>query len=494
MRQNLNKKNGRMSRVLVYKLFIDGSFSDSSDMGTYEIFNPATGALVDTVARGTVEDARRAIDAAEAAVYKQGHASQPANIQRILLATSELVRQSEAELARLLTLEQGKTLTESLGEIRFFAHTLEYYAGVRLRGARVNISDPSKLAVVEKEPMGVVAAIVPWNNPILLMGAKVSAALSAGNSIVVKPASSTPIATLKSAELFARAGLPPGMLNFVTGSGATVGEEMVTNKKTYKVSFTGETETGKRIMRLASSQLKRVTLELGGSNPIIITDDADLDAAVNATAMGRFRNAGQGCMCVKRAYVFESVAQRFLEKLVARTKTISVGDGMQKETTMGPVHSSAQRQTVSEQVDDSVSDGGTVILGGTEPKDEALKNGYFYMPTLMTEMDPSSRVVVEEVFGPALPIVTVKDMNEAIERSNDSVYGLGAFVWTKDLEKAKAAARELKAGTVLINAPYGAGGWEIEVPMGGYKWSGIGREYGIEGLESYSETKTVIFG
>jgi acyl-CoA reductase-like NAD-dependent aldehyde dehydrogenase len=479
---------------LAYKLFIDGTFSDSSSGETYDIFNPANGSLVDSVARGTVEDAKRAIDAAEEALHKQQHGSQPANISRVLISASELVRQSEGELARLLTLEQGKTLQESLGEIRFFAHTLEYYAGLRLRGSRVNISDPSKLAIVEKEPIGVVAAIVPWNNPILLMGAKVSAALIAGNSIVVKPASSTPIATLKSAELFVKAGLPPGMLNFITGSGETVGEELVTNNKTHKVSFTGETETGKRIMRLASSQLKRVTLELGGSNPVIIADDADLDAASLATSMGRFRNAGQGCMCVKRAYVFESVAQKFLDKLVSRAQGIRVGDGMQQGSTMGPVHSKTQRQTVSEQVDDSVSRGGKLLLGGSEPKDEVLRNGYFYMPTIMTDVEATSKMVVEEVFGPALPIITVRDMGEAIEKANDSVFGLGAFVWTRDLEKAKVAARELKAGTVLINAPYGAGGWEIEVPMGGYKQSGIGREYGIEGLESYSETKTVIFG
>ena len=355
--------------------------------------------------------------------------------------------------------------------------------------------DPSKLAVVEKEAMGVVAAIVPWNNPILLMGAKVSAALSAGNAIVVKPASSTPIATLRSAELFSRAGLPAGMLNFVTGSGETVGEELVTNKKTHKVSFTGETETGKRIMRLASSRLKRVTLELGGSNPVIVTDDADWRrprsrppwAGSGTRDRGACRQAGLR-LRVGRP---EVPGHASLE-----AQSIKVGDGMQQGSTMGPVHSEAQRQTVSDQVDDSVSRGGKLLLGRSEPGDEAHSGGHFYMPTLMTDVDLTSRMVVEEVFGPALPIIIVRDMNEAIEKANDSIYGLGAFVWTRDLEKAKEAARELKAGTVLINAPYGAGGLRgIEVPMGGYKQSGIGREYGIEGLESYSEkTKTVIFG
>ena len=479
---------------MTYKLFVNGGFADGSTGETYDVLNPADGQIVASVARGTVEDAKRAVDAAEEALERQRREAVPASISRILQVTSDLVRQNENELAKLLTLEQGKTLPESLGEIRFFAHTLEYYAGLKLRGSQVNISDTSKLAVVEREPVGVVAAIVPWNNPILLMGAKVAAALAAGNSIVVKPASTTPLATLKSAELFVKAGLPAGLLNFVTGSGGTVGEELVTNKKTQKVSFTGETATGKRVMELASSQLKRVTLELGGSNPIIICDDADLDAAAAATSMGRFRNAGQGCMCVKRAYVLESVAAKFTERLVARARSIRVGDGMKPESTMGPVHSRAQREKVEEQVNETVDGGGKLLLGGSEPGEDGLKNGYFYMPTLVADADPSSKMVAEEVFGPALPIVTVKSIEEAIERANDSVYGLGAFVWTRDLGRAKVAARQLRAGTVLINSVYGAGGWEIEVPMGGFKQSGIGREYGIEGLESYSETKTVIFG
>jgi succinate-semialdehyde dehydrogenase/glutarate-semialdehyde dehydrogenase len=479
---------------LSYRLFINGVFSDSSNGETYEVFNPASGASVATVARGTVEDAKRAVDAAHDALAKQRRETAPANIARILQMTCDLVRQNESELAKLLTLEQGKTLPESLGEIRFFAHTLEYYAGLKLRGSRVNISDTSKLAVVEKEPVGVVAAIVPWNNPILLMGAKVAAALAAGNAIVVKPASSTPVSTLKSAELFSKAGLPNGLLNFVTGPGQTVGEELITNKKTQKVSFTGETDTGKHIMQLASAQLKRVTLELGGSNPIIIADDADLDAAVMATAGGRFRNAGQGCMCVKRTYVFESVADKFTEKLVARAKMIKVGDGMNPDSTMGPVHSRGQWEKVSEQVSETVGRGAKLLLGGSQPDEEALRKGHFYSPTIVTDADQDSKMLAEEVFGPALPILVVKDMSEAIEKANDSVFGLGAFVWTRDLASAKAAAKELKAGTVLINSVYGAGGWEIEVPMGGFKQSGMGREYGVEGLESYSETKTVIFG
>lgn len=483
-----------MKDRLTYKLFIDGAFSEGSSEESYQVLNPANGTPVDTVARGTVEDAKRAIDAADEALTRQRREAVPANISRILSVASELVRQQENELAKLLTLEQGKTYVESLGEIRFFAHTLEYYAGLKLRGSRVNISDATKLAVVEKEPVGVVGAIVPWNNPILLMGAKVAASLAAGNAIVVKPASTTPIATLKSAELFSKAGLPRGLLNFVTGPGPSVGEELVTNKKTAKVSFTGETETGKRIMQLASSGLKRVTLELGGSNPTIIADDADLDAAAAATTGGRFRNAGQGCMCVKRAYVFESVADRFIEKLVARAQSIKVGDGMQTDSTMGPVHSRGQRQKVEEQVEQTLGRGGKLLIGGTEPRDDRTKDGFFYMPTIVSDADSSSRMLAEEVFGPALPVVRVKNMEDAIERANDSVFGLGAFVWTRDLGRAKVAAKELKAGTVLVNSLYGAGGWEIEVPMGGFKQSGLGREYGVEGLESYSETKTVIFG
>lgn len=475
-----------------FKQFINGEFVDSSSGDEYEVTNPANGKVVDRVARGNVGDARAAIDFASDALKKERVSK--TNISRILAVVSGLIRDHETELATLMTLEQGKTLVESRGEIKFFAHTMEYYAGLKARGSQVQISDPTKLAVVEKEPIGVVGAIVPWNNPILLMGAKVAASLAAGNAIVVKPASTTPLSTLKSMELFKQAGLPAGLLNVVTGSGPVVGEELVRNPKTRKVSFTGETATGKRIMELASAQLKRVTLELGGSNPLIVCDDADLDAAVNATLNGRFRNAGQGCMCVKRTYVFESIALKFLSKLEERAAAIKLGDGMRSETTMGPVHSKSQRSKVELQVNETVSGGATLLLGGKEPDDPELSAGSFYMPTLVTDVDENSKLVTEECFGPALPIITVNGLDEAIEGANSSIYGLGASIWTKDLASAKKAAAELEAGTVLVNSLYGAGGWEIEVPMGGFKESGLGREYGIEGLESYTETKTVIFG
>jgi acyl-CoA reductase-like NAD-dependent aldehyde dehydrogenase len=477
---------------MTFKLFLNGEFVESSSKETYEIRNPANGSIVDSVARGSTEDAKAAIDFAYDAL-KREKVSQ-SNIAHILQATSELVRQNETELATLMTLEQGKTLVESRGEIKFFAHTLEYYAGLKARGSQVRISDQSKIALVEKDPVGVVAGIVPWNNPILLMGAKVSASLAAGNSIVVKPASTTPLSTLKVAELFSKAGLPRGLLNYVTGSGEKVGEELVTNPKTRKVSFTGETATGKRIMELASRELKRVTLELGGSNPIIVADDADIDAALGAALNGRFRNCGQGCMCVKRAYVFEQIAPKFIEKLKERARQIIVGDGMKKETTMGPLHTKAQLQKVSSQVTETIERGANLVTGGSAPSEKDLSNGFFYLPTLVTDVDESSRLVAEECFGPALPIVTVGSMEEAIEKANRSIYGLGASVWTKDLGRAKKAAQELEAGTILINSLYGAGGWEIEVPMGGFKQSGIGREYGLEGLESYTEIKTVIMG
>lgn len=474
-------------------MFVNGEFVDSKDKKTYTVRNPANGSVVEEVAKGNREDAMAAIDHAHDA-FRRERKKGSASIPRVLAAASELVRQNETELATLMTLEQGKTLAESRGEIRFFAHTLEYYAGLKSRGSSVNISDPQKLAVVEKEPIGVVVGIVPWNNPILLMGAKVASALAAGNSIVIKPASSTPLSTLKAAELLAKAGLPKGLVNFVTGPGEVVGEELVTNPKTRKVSFTGETSTGKRIMQLASSGLKRVTLELGGSNPIIVAGDADLDGAVNAALNGRFRNCGQGCMCVKRAYVDEKVAGVFIEKLKERASGIVVGDGMKAETTMGPVHSRVQLEKVSRQVSETIDGGAKLLIGGRAPESPELSSGFFYLPTLVTDVDEDSSLVSEECFGPALPIIFFRSMEEAIERANDSIYGLGASVWTKDLALAKKAAREIEAGTVLVNSLYGAGGWEIEVPMGGYKQSGIGREYGIEGLESYTETKTTIFG
>jgi len=475
----------------LYKLFINGENVDSASEETYQIRNPATSELVGTVAKGNLEDAKNAIDAAEDAFQVWLEAA-PTQASGVLNKAAQLVRTNEQELATVLTKEQGKTLPESLGEIRFFSRTLEYYSGAKITGSYVTLTDKVSAEVV-KEPVGVVGGIVPWNNPVMLMGAKVASSIKSGDAIVIKPATTTPLSTIRCAQILLEAGLPKGVFNVVPGSGGVVGEELLRNPKVRKISFTGETETGKHVMEVAARDLKRVTLELGGSNPVIVADDADLEAAVDNTLFGRFRNCGQGCMCIKRAYVFEKVADQFIKRLVEKVRAMKVGDGLVQGVNMGPIHSASQREGFEEQVADGISKGAKVLAGGKRPNGPEYDKGFFYLPTLLENVDPDSKVVREEVFGPALPIFRVKDMDEAVRLGNDSIYGLGAHLWTRDIQKAMKAARKLKAGTILVNTAYGSGGWEIEVPMGGFKHSGIGREYGIEGMGQYQEMKTIVY-
>lgn len=476
----------------MFKLFLDGEAVDTVSGETYEVRNPANGELVDVVSRGAVDDAKKAIDSAEDALEKWSEKA-PTQAPVILSKAAQLVRGSEQELATLLTKEQGKTFPESLGEIRFFAKTLEYYSGAKVAGSFFTLTDKVSAEVL-KEPVGVVGGIVPWNNPVMLMGAKVVSSIRSGDTIVIKPATTTPLSTIRCAQLLHEAGVPKGVFNVIPGSGSVVGEELLRNLKVRKISFTGETETGKHIMEVAARDLKRVTLELGGSNPVIVAEDADLEAAVDNTLFGRFRNCGQGCMCIKRAYISEKVADRFISRLVEKVRDIRVGDGLTQGVTMGPIHSAAQRETFEKQVADGISKGAKVLAGGKRPSGAEYERGFFYLPTLLEGVDPGAKVVREEVFGPALPIFRFGDMEEAVKLANDSIYGLGAHLWTRDIQRAIKASRQLRAGTVLVNTAYGAGGWEIEVPMGGVKHSGVGREYGIEGMSQYQETKTIVYG
>lgn len=320
------------------------------------------------------------------------------------------------------------------------------------------------------------------------MGWKVGPGLAAGNTFVVKPASTTPLTDLKVVSLLVKAGLPPGAVNVVTGPGGVVGEEILDNPKVAKIAFTGETATGKRIMEGSAKYIKRLTLELGGSDPMIVCEDADLELAVEGATWGRFRNCGQSCTSVKRLFLFESIADEFVKKFAEKVKTIKVGNGLEKTTHMGPVHTEAQRGKVESMVEDAENRGAKSIVAGGRPKDKGLEKGNYYEPTVLGDVDYDAKMAKEECFGPALPIFVVKDLEEAIERANDTVYGLGSSVWTKDVERAYHAAEKIEAGTTWINSPPIS---RAEVPFGGFKQSGFGRENGIEGLDHYYETKSI---
>lgn len=472
------------------KMFVNGEFADSISGEIREIRNPANGDLVDTVSQGTEEDARRAIDVAAAAF--DSWANTPFSQRgEILFKASRLLRDKEKELAAVLTKEQGKPLRESVREIRRFAHTLDHYAGLakNVRGGYVPLLDANRHGYILKRPLGVCGAIVPWNFPVSLMGNKIAPGLLAGNTFVVKPASTTPLTAIKVVGLMFDAGLPAGVLNIVTGSGSTVGQEIVQNTKVRKIGFTGATDTGRQVMADAAKEIKRVTLELGGSDPMIVCDDADIDKAVSAASVGRFFNCGQACLAVKRVYLFEQIADEFIDKLVAKANKLRLGDGSVEGTMIGPLHSKSQRAEVEEQVQDAIDKGARVLVGGKRPEGVEYDKGYFYLPTLLTEVNESSRVVQEEVFGPALPIMQVRDLDEALAKANNHIFGLGSSIWTRDLDRAHRAAERLEAGYTWINSA------QIifdELPFGGFKQSGLGKEHGSEAIDYYMETKSVV--
>ena len=395
------------------------------------------------------------------------------------------------ELVPLLVAEQGKTIREAQIELHKAAETLEHYAGLakQVRAVYVDALDPGVEGRVLRRPLGVVAAIVPWNFPTTLLCNKLGPALLCGNTVVAKPADTTPFTTLRLAEILTEAGLPPGVFNVVPGAGSVAGEALVTHPLVRKVAFTGSTPTGERVGALAAKGSKRVTLELGGSDPMIICADADLKRAASAASMGRFYNCGQACLATKRLYVLEPVADEVIEAVVAKAARLRVGIGSEPGSQIGPLHSERQRETLERQVSESVAAGGEVLTGGGRPDAAELSGGWFYSPTVVLEPPDDSPMAREEVFGPALPIWRVKDLDEAIARANDSPFGLGSAVWTGDLDTAERVAAELDCGYTWINSPTKV---YDELPFGGLKASGYGKEHGSEALDYYTDTKSVV--
>lgn len=460
--------------------------------GELEVVNPAEGRAFASVAVASAADVDTAVQAAagaqrtwsELAVSKRGE---------ILGRAAHHVEEHLDELIPLLTREQGKTLRDARIEIAKAIDTLMHYVGLSksLRGVHTPNLDPGVEGYVLRRPLGVVGAIVPWNFPTTLLCNKLAPALVAGNTVVAKPAATTPLTTLRFAELLAEGGLPEGVFNVVTGRGSVAGDALVTHPLVRKIAFTGSTPVGERIMAQCARGVKRVTLELGGSDPMIICDDADLAAAASAASMGRFYNCGQACLAIKRVYVFESVADGVIDSIVGKAKRLKVGRGDAEGTQMGPMHTDAQRAEVAGQVSQSVSAGGKLLTGGGPPDDPDLADGFFYAPTVVVDPPHDSPMAAEEVFGPALPIWRVADLDEAIERANASPFGLGSSVWTRDLARAREAAQRIEAGYTWINSRTKV---YDELPFGGWKSSGYGKEHGEEAFDYYTESKSVVLG
>tara|TARA_Y100000994_G_C15693985_1_gene442635 strand:- start:779 stop:2317 length:1539 start_codon:yes stop_codon:yes gene_type:complete len=464
-----------------------------------EIKNPANGSIAGTVPKGTVKDVRKAISAASEA-FKTWKETDAEHRAAIINKAMGLVKANMAELANMLSEEQGKPPFEANGEIHHFVHGMDFYAGLasKIRGAQVPL--PSAMGknaygMVIKRPVGVCAAIVPWNFPITLLGTKLGPALIAGNTVVVKPAGTTPLTTLRIAQLFMEAGLPAGVLNVVTGPGSTVGQELLENPIVRRIAFTGASDTGKKVMEAAAPEFKRITLELGGSDPMIVMPDANLKAAVQGCRIGRFWNAGQACLAVKRLILHEDIYDEFLEMLKAATVSYIPGDPKSRpekgQLRMGPLHTAFQREEIEDQLADAVSKGAKVICGGKRPENPELKDGYYFEPTIVVDVPSDCKLVTEEVFGPVLPVFKVSSLDEAINMANDTEWGLGSSIWTASLADSHKAIREIEAGVTWVNMlHYGFD----ELPFGGVKASGIGHEHGPEAVDYYLENKGAVIG
>jgi acyl-CoA reductase-like NAD-dependent aldehyde dehydrogenase len=469
--------------------FVDGAAHQNGGP-PLPLTNPADGQVFCEVASATPADVDAAVGAARAAFGEWSRLAVSARGE-LLAAAARRVHEHVDELAPLLTREQGKTLRDSRIELNRAVETLEHYAGLSkaLRGSFAPHLDPGTDGLVLRRPLGVVGAIVPWNFPTTLLCNKLGPALIAGNTVVAKPADTTPLTTLRLVELLSEAGLPPGVVNVITGTGPDAGEALVTHPDVRKVAFTGSTRTGERIMALASSGTKRLTLELGGSDPLIVCEDADLAKAASAASMGRFYNCGQACLAVKRVYVVGAVADEVIESITAKAKKLRLGRGDADGSQIGPLHTARQRELVAGQVERTLALGGELLCGGAEPDDPELRDGFFYSPTVVLDPPHDSPMGTEEVFGPALPIWRVRDLDEAIERSNASQYGLGSSVWTADLERAREAAERLECGYTWINSPTKV---YDELPFGGVKSSGFGKEHGEEAFDYYTDSKSVV--
>ena len=474
------------------KMMVNGEPTEAAKGTTIQVRNPATGEVVDTVPKADAEDTRRAIEAA-AAAFKSWSTLPPHKRSHILMEATRNVRAHLDEVAALLTAEQGKPIRDSKIEAERFADNIEIYAGLilggALRGQQVALPEQKAMGLVVRRPIGVVGSIIPWNFPLTLLANKIAPAMAVGNTVVAKPASTTPLATLRLAELMAEGGLPPGVLNIVTGPGEVVGEEIIRHPVVRKIGFTGETGTGKRVMASAAEEIKRVTLELGGSDPAIVCEDADLDVASKAVAIGRFFNCGQACLAVKRVFVHESVADEFVAKMVARAKRLKMGAGTDPQTQMGPMHTEGGRKTIEEQLADALDRGGKLLVGGKRPEGDQFAKGWYFEPTIVTDVPEGAKVWTEETFGPLLPIARYSDFDEALQLANSSEFGLGSSIFTRDMAKAQRAIAELDAGYTWVNAIQIA---HDELPFGGTKHSGYGKEHGTEVLDFYTEQKSVV--
>jgi aldehyde dehydrogenase (NAD+) len=474
--------------VQEYQLFINGEWVESSTGETFDDINPATLELIGKIHKASEEDVQRAVDGAQEAFDSWSSTPAPRRA-KILFRAARMLEERKEELARLMTIEMGKVLKESRGDVQE-AIDITYYAageGRRLLGETTPSELPDKFCMTVRRPIGVVGLITPWNFPIAIPAWKIMPALISGNTLVLKPASDTPIMSIELVKILAEAGLPEGVLNLVMGEGSNVGSALVHNKKIRAVSFTGSLETGKWILGEASKDMKRVSLELGGKNPIIVMDDADLNLAIDGVLWGAFGTTGQRCTAASRVIVHEKILPVFQKKLVERTRELKLGSGLDDNTDVGPVINSSQLQKIAKYVEIGKNEGARLVLGGKIAKPLP---GYFFEPTIFTEVTPEMRIAQEEIFGPVVSLLSAGTLDEAIDIANSVEYGLSSSIYTENMKTAFKAVEKIEAGITYINAS--TIGAEIHLPFGGVKATGNGtREAGTTAIEEFTEIKTV---
>jgi acyl-CoA reductase-like NAD-dependent aldehyde dehydrogenase len=473
------------------KMLIDGKWVEAASGKTFDTLDPATGKVLARVAEGDAEDVDRAARAARRA-FDAGPWPRmaPAERQKILLKLADLIEAHALELAQLETLDNGKSLGESQAvDIPAAAETFRYYAGwVNKIAGDTNPTDPAFFNFTLREPVGVCGQIIPWNFPLLMAAWKLAPALACGNTSVLKPAEQTPLTALRLGELLQEVGVPDGVVNIVPGFGPTAGGAIVKHPLIDKVAFTGSTEVGKEIHRETASTLKRVSLELGGKSPNIVFADADVTEAVKGALVGVFFNQGEVCCAGTRLFVEEKVHDEFADAVAKAASTMKQGHGLEAGTQVGPLVSQEQLERVTGYLEIGKQEGAKVLTGGERHTAPGLEGGYFVKPTVFTGVRNDMRIAQEEIFGPVVSVIPFKDETDAVLQGNDTLYGLAAGVWTRDVSKAHRVARSIRAGTVWVNC-YNV--FDVMAPFGGYKQSGYGRELGRHALDLYTQVKSV---
>ena len=473
------------------RMVIGGQSVDAAEGTTFDIVNPANGRTVATAPMGGREDVDRAVAAAQAAFDDpKGWSRWAAGKRgRSLAKLAQLIKDHSEELAGLESRNVGKPIGGARGEVVGASLVFDYYAGAanKIFGQTIPVTKPG-LDITLREPIGVVGLIVPWNFPMLMASWKVAPALAAGNTAILKPASYSPLTAIRLAELALEAGIPPGVLNVITGPGGTAGASLAAHPGVGKIAFTGETTTGQEIMRLAAGNIKKVSLELGGKSPNIVFADADLEKFARESPYSVFDNTGQDCCARSRILVERSVHERVVELFAEATRKIVVGDPADEKTEVGTLVSFKQRDRVKDYIEIGLGEGASLVVGGTEPDDPSLAEGAYLLPTIFDGVDNNMRIAREEIFGPVVSVIPFDTEEEALRLANATPYGLSGSIWSRDIGKALRAAKALQSGVISVNTNSSV---HTEAPFGGYKMSGIGRELGMGALDLYTETKNV---